>query len=117
MAAVLAERRAAAAEGGALGKKKHKKRHKHEGEHDCAAYEGLSRSVVVYGTQSENYEFSAEGNFTCYNAVSIPTFHCFSAFSNCPLQPGLCRHVLPPACTCAECSEATLIHICGCHGM
>ena len=52
--------------------KKHKhKKHKHKKDgQQCRYLEGLSRSVVKFGTSSGDYLAVSHGNNTCYQAVS-----------------------------------------------
>ena len=54
--------------------KKHHKKHKHKKKHQrdrqqCRYLEGLSRSVVKFGTSSGDYLAVSHGNNTCYQAV------------------------------------------------
>lgn len=64
----------AADEDGSL-ERKHKHKHKHHHkkkkrkEHPCDYLEGLSNSVVRYGTSPGHYTRETGGNNTCYEAV------------------------------------------------
>lgn len=74
-------------------KKHHKKKHKKDRQ-QCRYLEGLSRSVVKFGTSSGDYLAVSHGNNTCYQAVS--GLSCFSHISAMcsPLSKAMM------ACTC-----------------
>ena len=50
-------------------KHKHKKKHRKE-KQQCRYLDGLTRSVVKFGTSSGDYLAVSLGNNTCYQAVS-----------------------------------------------
>ena len=65
-------------------KHKHKKKKHKKDRQQCRYLEGLTRSVVKFGTSSGDYLSVSHGNNTCYQAVShLP--RCKSAESGCAL--------------------------------
>ena len=62
--------------------KKHHKKHKHKGKKhrkdrdQCRVLEGLSRSIVKFGTRSGEYLAVSRGNNTCYQAVTARSHIC-----------------------------------------
>jgi len=51
------------------GENKHHKKHQKKHHSDCKLLEGLSRSLVRYGTVPDEHVHNVSGSYTCYQAV------------------------------------------------